>query len=218
MINMARPIRNVVIKYLLIKFFENHYLRFIKVLLNYYTAYIRNRNRKLKEIDPVLNLIQYFVLLYKFIYAQRGLYWRHLIYKNRMGHLRPSPDQNKPQSWGRKKSIRFIKKEPFATERRIEIRPPSPFAADKLFIFILQKAKNLVLYISFPFFPFFIPFSFSSPSYFHIRFPVSAFSSQYTQNYPHVIPLIHGISHSYPPYPQPYARFPEACPMPCVNI
>lgn len=117
-----------------------------------------------------------------------------------------------------KKSIRLIKKEPFATERRIDIHPSSPFAADKLFIFILQKAKNLVLCVSFPFLPFFIPFSFSSPSYFHIRFPLSAFSSQYTQNYPHVIPLIHGISHSYPPYPQPYARFPETCPMPYVNI
>ena len=104
------------------------------------------------------------------------------------------------------------------SKRKIKIHPAPPFSGDNYFIRFLQKAKNLVFCILFPFLPLFMPFSFSSPSHFHISFPKVPFSSQYTQNYPHRIPLIHGISRSYPPYPQPYARFPDICPELWANI
>lgn len=110
-----------------------------------------------------------------------------------------------------KNTLRLTKKRPPCVEKKILNSPGASLLRNIFFIGILQKAKNLVFCILFPFLPLFMPFSFSSPSHFHISFPKVPFSSQYTQNYPHRIPLIHGISRSYPPYPQPYARFPDIC-------
>lgn len=81
-----------------------------------------------------------------------------------------------------------------------------------------KRLKFSSIVFRFPFFPFLCRSHFHRLSIFIFHFRKLSFSSQYTQNYPHRIPLIHGISRSYPPYPQPYARFPDFCSALWANI
>ena len=103
---------------------------------------------------------------------------------------------NNPTSTDEKIPFASQKRGRLASKRKIKIYLPLPFSADNLFIRILQRAKNLAYCILFPFLPLFMPFSFSSPSHFHISFPtVLLFFTVYTE-----------LSTSHPPYSRDFAK------------
>lgn len=104
-----------------------------------------------------------------------------------------------------KKEAALRGKENFKFTRRLPF--PAIFFSSEFY----KRLKFSSIVFRFPFFPFLCRSHFHRLSIFIFHFRKLSFSSQYTQNYPHCIPLIHGILRSYPPYPQPYARFPDIC-------
>ena len=110
-------------------------------------------------------------------------------YKNRMGHLRPSPDQNKPQSRERKKKhSAYKKKSPSLQKEELKFAshlhsPPTNFSS-----LFYKKLKILSSMFHFPFFPFL------SRSHFH-RLLIFIFAFRY----PHFLHSIHRTIHTSSP-------------------
>ena len=111
-----------------------------------------------------------------------------------------------------KNTLRLSKKEA-ALRRKENLKFTRRLPSSAIFFSseFYKRLKFSSIVLCFPFFPFLCRSHFHRLSIFIFHFRKLSFSSQYTQNYPHCIPLIHGILRSYPPYPQPYARFPDIC-------
>lgn len=103
-----------------------------------------------------------------------------------MGHLRPSPDQNKPQSRGRKKKLSAYKKRALRYRKKnwnsplVSIRRGQTFSS-----LFYKKLKILSSIFHFPFFPFL------SRSHFH-RLLIFIFAFRY----PHFLHSIHRTIHT----------------------
>lgn len=125
---------------------------------------------------------------------------------------------NDPAAANEKHPSPHKKRGRLASKRKFKIHPASPFSGDIFSSDFYKRLKFSSIVFHFPFFPFLCRSHFHRLSIFIFHFRKLSFSSQYTQNYPHCIPLIHGILRSYPPYPQPYARFPDICRKLWANI